>query len=116
MYIQRTVNSFSNMSPESKQSTFESDFKGSIKLPIMSELVQDIQCRNPNLTWKKTTYLPRDKNAEHIVSVRCCRLYSTIGVTKIAITANIDVDDELSDNELYNVRGELEDKTYEKIL
>lgn len=73
--IQRTVNSkFSNMSPESKQSTFEKMIsKGSIKLRIMSELVQkDIQSgRNPNLTWKKTTYLNHGIKMLNILAEAC---------------------------------------------
>ena len=49
--IQRNVNSkFSNMSPESKQSTFEDMIsKGSLKLRIMADLVRDTaQGLNPN--------------------------------------------------------------------
>ena len=58
--IQRNVNSkFSNMSPESKQSTFEDMIsKGSIKLRIMAEIVRDMihEGINPNKEWKESAY------------------------------------------------------------
>lgn len=58
--IQRNVNSkFSNMSPESKQSTFEDMIsKGSIKLRIMAEIVRDMihEGVNPNKEWKESAY------------------------------------------------------------
>ena len=58
--IQRNVNSkFSNMSPESKQSTFEDMIsKGSIKLRIMAEIVRNMihEGNNPNKEWKESAY------------------------------------------------------------
>ena len=59
--IQRNVNSkFSNMSPESKQSTFEDMIsKGSIKLRIMAEIIRKMNTDgvNSNKEWKESAYI-----------------------------------------------------------
>lgn len=73
--IQRNVNSkFSNMSPESKQSTFEDMIsKGSIKLRIMAELVRDMIHKgiDPNKDWKESGYKQHGKNMLDILRNAC---------------------------------------------
>lgn len=73
--IQRNVNSkFSNMSPESKQSTFEDMIsKGSIKLRIMAEIVRDMihDGINPNKEWKENTYITHGNEMLEILKNAC---------------------------------------------
>lgn len=73
--IQRNVNSkFSNMSPESKQSTFEDMIsKGSIKLRIMAEIVRDMihDGINPNKEWKESAYMKHGKEMLEILWNAC---------------------------------------------
>lgn len=73
--IQRNVNSkFSNMSPESKQSTFEDMIsKGSIKLRIMAEIVRGMiqNGSNPNTEWKKSAYKDHEKEMLDILRKAC---------------------------------------------
>ena len=73
--IQRNVNSkFSNMSPESKQSTFEDMIsKGSIKLRIMAETVRKMSARgvNPNKEWKENAYIEHGKKMIELLRNAC---------------------------------------------
>lgn len=73
--IQRNVNSkFSNMSPESKQSTFEDMIsKGSIKLRIMAEIVRDMihEGINPNKEWKESAYEEHGNEMLEILRSAC---------------------------------------------
>lgn len=73
--IQRNVNSkFSNMSPESKQSTFEDMIsKGSIKLRIMAEIVREMihEGVNPNKEWKEGAYIDHGNKMLEILRDAC---------------------------------------------
>lgn len=73
--IQRNVNSkFSNMSPESKQSTFEDMIsKGSIKLRIMAEIVREMihEGVNPNKEWKESAYIEHGSKMLEILRDAC---------------------------------------------
>ena len=73
--IQRNVNSkFSNMSPESKQSTFEDMIsKGSIKLRIMAEIVREMihEGVNPNKEWKESAYIEHGRKMLEILRDAC---------------------------------------------
>lgn len=73
--IQRNVNSkFSNMSPESKQSTFEDMIsKGSIKLRIMAEIVRTMihEGVNPNKKWKESAYKDHENEMLKILRSAC---------------------------------------------
>jgi hypothetical protein len=73
--IQRNVNSkFSNMSPESKQSTFEDMIsKGSLKLRVMADLVKELLAQgiNPNKEWKEKTYIEHGNQMIRILKDAC---------------------------------------------
>lgn len=73
--IQRNVNSrFSNMSPESKQSTFEDMIsKGSIKLRIMAEIVRKMNTEgvNSNKEWKEKAYKVHGNEMLEILKNAC---------------------------------------------
>lgn len=73
--IQRNVNSkFSNMSPESKQSTFEDMISnGSIKLRIMAEIVRKMlhEGVSPNKEWKESAYKEHENEMLKILRSAC---------------------------------------------
>lgn len=73
--IQRNVNSkFSNMSPESKQSTFKDMIsKGSIKLRIMAEKVNEIvrNGNDPNREWKENACREHEEEMLDILRDAC---------------------------------------------
>ncbi len=73
--VQRNVNSkFSNMSPESKQSTFEDMIsKGSIKLRIMAEMVRKMSAKgvNPNKEWKENAYIEHGNKMIELLRNAC---------------------------------------------
>ena len=65
---------FSNMSPKSKQSTFEDMIsKGSIKLRIMAEIVRDMihEGVNPNKEWKEKAYIEHGNEMLEILRDAC---------------------------------------------